>query len=143
MSIDNGNTTIGISHIPLPYLFVSGPSVHILTGLFSALAVFSLLVAYQLHHKNNNNDFTEKLAAITGNPFTLAGAMGMSSRSLWEEGVTIPSKESVGALSDSPQDRIVQDQIAFATETTKQDMMQHLGEYTYTLDLSGKVVRDP
>ena len=80
---------------------------------------------------------------LTGNPFTLAGAMGMSSRSLWEEGVTIPSKESVGALSDSPQDRIVQDQIAFATETTKQDMMQHLGEYTYTLDLSGKVVRDP
>jgi len=141
--INNGNTTMGVSHIPLPYLFVSSPSVHILTGLFSSLAVFSLLVAYQLHRKHNNNGIAEKLAAITGSPFTLAGAMGMSSKSLWEKGAATPSNESVAAVLGSPRNRIAQEQIVFATETTKQEMMQRLGEHTYTLDRSGKVVRDP
>ena len=79
----DGGTIIGTSNITLPYLFLSTPSVHIFAGLLTALAMFSLLVAYQLHRKNNRDGFAQKLTAIAGSPFTLAGAMSMAVGQPW------------------------------------------------------------
>jgi di/tricarboxylate transporter len=137
---NNGSTIIGISNVPLPYLFVSSPSVHILSGILTLLALSSLLVAYQLHHKNNHDGFTRKLVAIAGTPFTLAGAASMSAGQLWANEAAAPSEETVGSLSDAREKHIEHEKTPTST-ASKQEMMQRSAQYTYTLDWSGKVVR--
>jgi hypothetical protein len=139
---NNSSTITGISKIPLPYLFVSTPSVHILAGLLALLAIFSLLVANQLHRKHNHDGFAQKLAAIAGSPFTLAGAMSMSAGQPWVREATAPSGETAGSLSDSSATQIDREKSVYAMAPTKQEMMQRLARYTYALDWSGKVVRD-
>jgi len=140
--INNGNTIVGISDVPLPYLFLSTSSVHILVGLLGSLAIFSLLVTYQLHHKHNHDGLAQKLAAIAGSPFTLAGAIVMSSRQLLANETSAPSGGDVGSLLGSPERPTDQEQTIFATIPTKQEMMERLGHYTYALDWSGNVMRD-
>ena len=138
MPTNNGSTITGISDVPLPYLFISTPSVHILAGVLALLSIFSLLVAYQLYHKHKHDGFAQKVAAITGSPFTLAGAMSMSTANE----STTPS-ETVGSLSGTPAGSIDEEKTIISMATERQEMMQHLTQYTYTLDWSGKVVRNP
>jgi hypothetical protein len=139
---NNGSTITGISDVPLPYLFISTPSVHILAGVLALLSIFSLLVAYQLHHKHKHDGFAQKVAAITGSPFTLAGAMSMSTGKLWANETTTPS-ETVGSLSGTPAGSIDEEKTIISMATEMQEMMKHLTQYTYTLDWSGKVLRNP
>jgi hypothetical protein len=138
---NNGSTIIGISNVPLPYLFVSTPSVHFLTGILTLLAISSLSVAYQLHHKNHHDGFTRKLVTITGSPFTLAGAARMSTGQLWVNEATAPSGETVGSLSDAQENHIEHEKTPISTAASEQEMMQRSAQYTYALDWSGKVVR--
>ena len=140
--INNGSTVIGTSNVPLPYLFVSSPSVHILAGLLASLSIFSLLVAYQLHHKHSHDSFSERLAAISGSPFTLAGAMGMSAGQSWAQEAVAPSGQAADSQSDSPAGHIDEEKARFITAPTKQEMMRRLAPHTYALDWSGKIVRD-
>jgi hypothetical protein len=140
---NNGSTITGLSDIPLPYLFLSAPSVHILTAILASLAIFSLLVAYQLYHKHNHDGLARKLAVIAGSPFTLAGAMSMSSGQPWANEVTTPNVETIGSLSDSQARQVDSDKTVFATAPIQQEMMERLAQYTYSLDWSGKVVREP
>jgi hypothetical protein len=138
---NNGSTIVGISNVPLSYLFVSTPSVHILTGVLTLLAISSLLVAYQLHHKNNHDGFAQKLVAITGSPFTLAGAASMSNGQLWANEAAAPSRETVASLSEARERHIEHEKTNISTATSKQEMKQRSAQYTYALDWSGKVVR--
>jgi hypothetical protein len=143
---NNGSTIVGISDVSLPYLFISTPSVHILTGLLTLLAISSLSVAYQLHHKNHHDGFTQKLVAINGSPFTLAGAMSMSTGQLWANGAAAPSgdsEETLGLLSGARARHFDQEKTIFSTATSKPEMIQHSVQYTYALDWLGKVVRHP
>ena len=126
--INNGSTIIGTANIPLPYLFVSTPSIHILTALLTSLATSSLLVAYQLRNKHKHDDLVRKLAAITRSPFTLAGAMSMSTGELWANEGPVPSEETAA------------DTLGEIYIDQEKPMMQHLAQYTYKLDRSGKIV---
>ena len=95
---NNDSTIIRISNIPLPYLFISICLVYILSGILTLLAISSLLITYQLHHKNNHEGFTSKLVAISGSPFTLTGATSMSAGQLWANKATAPSGETIDSL---------------------------------------------
>jgi len=139
----NGSTVIGIADAPLQYLFISAVSVHILASLLALLAISSLSVAYQLHYKNNRDGFAQKLAAITGSPFTLAGAVYMSAGQLWaNELIAAPNGETLGLLSDTQTRDFDQEKETLSTVTSRRETMERLAQYTYELDWSGKIVRN-
>jgi len=139
----NGSTVIGIADAPLQYLFISAVSVHILASLLALLAISSLSVAYQLHYKNNRDGFAQKLAAITGSPFTLAGAVYMSAGQLWaNELIAAPNGETLGLLSDTQTRHFDQEKETLSTVTSRRETMERLAQYTYELDWSGKIVRN-
>jgi hypothetical protein len=124
--INNGSAIIVTADVPLPYVIVSTPSVHILAILLASLATSSLLVAYQLRNRHKRNDLAQKLAAITGSPFTLAGAMSMSTVELWANEAAVPSGGTAADTHGRDQEK---------------PTIQCLAQRTYKLDLSGKVVR--
>ena len=138
---NNGSIIVGTSDVQQSYLFVSTPSVHILAFILTSLAISSLLVAYQLHHKHNHDGFAHKLAAITSSPFTLAGATSMSAGKLWGNEAVAPSGETICSFSSARVGNMGKEENVPSTATSKQDMMQRLAQYTYTLDWSGKIVR--
>jgi hypothetical protein len=133
---------VGISYEPQAYLFISTPSVHLLAGILVSLAISSFLVAYQLHHQHNNHGLARKLAAISGSPFTLAGAMSMSAGQSWANQAIAESGATDGSLSESytPAMHANRGTTNLSAAPSKEEMMRHLAQYTYTLDWSGKVV---
>jgi hypothetical protein len=142
---NNGSTIVGISDVSLPYLFISASSVHILTALLALLSISSLSVAYQLHHKNHHDGFVQKLAAIKGSPFTLAGAVSMftGQSRVDKSAAGGDSIETLGLLSGAPDRHFDQEKTILSPAISKPEMMQHSVQYTYTLDWSGKVVQHP
>lgn len=138
---NNGSIIVGTSDVPQSYLFISTPSVHILACILTSLAISSLLVAYQLHHKHNHDGFAHKLAAITTSPFTLAGATSMSAGQLWGNEAAAPCGGTVCSFSGARAGNIGGEENIPPMAASKQDMIQRLAQYTYTLDWSGKVVQ--